>query len=152
LEAGKRERGEGEFPANWELGTANRKKFILVGNKADLLEETPIGLKEFLEMECIFISAKRKENINMILERLVEVVSEMEVKDNTVVSNVRHYEALNSVLKSVEAVLEGLSGGLSSDLVTVDLRMALYHLGEITGEITTDEILGNIFGKFCIGK
>lgn len=152
LEAGKRERGEGEFPANWELGTANRKKFILVGNKADLLEETPIGLKEFLEMECIFISAKRKENINMILERLVEVVSEMEVKDNAVVSNVRHYEALNSALKSVEAVLEGLSGGLSSDLVTVDLRTALYHLGEITGEITTDEILGNIFGKFCIGK
>ena len=56
------------------------------------------------------------------------------------------------MLKSVEEVISGLSQGLSSDLVTVDLRMALYHLGEITGEITTDDILGNIFGRFCIGK
>jgi tRNA modification GTPase len=76
----------------------------------------------------------------------------MEIKDSAVVSNVRHYEALNGALQSVNAVLEGLSGGVSSDLVTVDLRTALYHLGEITGQITTDEILGNIFGRFCIGK
>jgi tRNA modification GTPase len=128
------------------------KKFILIANKSDLLEETPAHLKDLLEQECIFISAKRKENINMILERLVEVVGEMEVQDTAVVSNVRHYEALNGALHSVGAVLEGLSAGVPSDLVTVDLRMALYHLGEITGEITTDEILGNIFGRFCIGK
>lgn len=160
MEAGERGSGEdiktvGEggilSPGNWELGTGN-KKFILIANKSDLLAESPKGLKEFLEMECIFISAKRKENINMILERLVEVVGEMEIQDTAVVSNVRHYEALSGALQSVDAVLGGLSGGLSSDLVTVDLRTALYHLGEITGEITTDEILGNIFGKFCIGK
>ncbi len=130
----------------------NDKTFILVANKSDLLEETPKGLKGLLEQECIFISAKRKENINLILERLVEVVGKMEVQDTAVVSNVRHYEALNGALQSVEAVLAGLSGGVSSDLVTVDLRTALYHLGEITGQITTDEILGNIFGRFCIGK
>jgi hypothetical protein len=74
----------------------------------------------------------------------------MHIQDTVVVSNVRHYEALNGALQSVEAVLEGLSKGISSDLVTVDLRMALYHLGQITGEITMDDILGNIFGRFCI--
>lgn len=88
----------------------------------------------------------------MILERLVEVVGEMHIQDTAVVSNIRHYEALNGALKSVEEVMAGLDQGLSGDLVTVDLRTALYHLGEITGEITTDDILGNIFGKFCIGK
>jgi tRNA modification GTPase len=128
------------------------KKFILIANKSDLLEETPAHLKALLEERCIFISAKRKENINLILERLVEVVKEMKIHDVAVVSNIRHYEALKATLLSVEAVLEGISGGLSGDLVSVDLRTALYHLGEITGEITTDDILGNIFGRFCIGK
>jgi tRNA modification GTPase len=127
-------------------------KFILIANKSDLLEETPSHLKELLEQHCIFISAKRKENINIILERLVEVVGRMEIRDNAIVSNVRHYEALNGVLQSVDAVLAGLTAGLSGDLLTIDLRTALYHLGEITGEITTNEILGNIFGRFCIGK
>jgi tRNA modification GTPase len=142
-------------PLQLERGTggeADDKKFILIANKSDLLEETPKHLKHLLENLCIFISAKRKENINLILERLVEVVGKMEVQDTAVVSNLRHYEALTAALQSVEAVLQGLSAGLSGDLISVDLRTALYHLGEITGEITTDEILGNIFGKFCIGK
>ena len=117
-----------------------------------MLEEPPAHLKDLLEEHCIFISAKRKENINLILERLVEVVQEMHIQDTAVVSNARHFEALNGALKDVEAVETGISSGLSGDLVTVDLRMALYHLGEITGEITTDDILGNIFGKFCVGK
>jgi len=128
------------------------EKFILIANKSDLLEETPAHLKELLEEHCIFISAKRKENINLILERLVEKVKEMQLQDTAVVSNVRHYEALNGTLQAVDAVLSGLSAGLSGDLVTVDLRLALYHLGQITGEITTEDILGNIFGRFCIGK
>jgi tRNA modification GTPase len=132
--------------------TADSKKFILVANKSDLLEETPAHLKKLLEEHCIFISAKRKENINLILERLVELVREMKVQDTAVVSNIRHYDALNWTLQSVEAVLAGLSAGISNDLLTVDLRTALYYLGEITGEITTDDILRNIFGRFCIGK
>jgi tRNA modification GTPase len=133
-------------------GEVDQKKFILIANKSDLLEETPAHLKDLLEQECIFISAKRKENINLILERLVDVVKDMHIQDTAVISNIRHFEALNGALKSIDEVLAGLSSGLSSDLVTVDLRTALYHLGEITGEITTDDILGNIFGRFCIGK
>ncbi|MBW6461214.1 MAG: hypothetical protein K0B08_11650, partial [Bacteroidales bacterium] len=147
MEAWRSGRGE-----EGKRGMANGKRFILVANKTDMLEESPRGLKGFLEMNCIFVSAKRKENINLILDRLVESVSEMGIQDRTVVSNVRHHEALTKALQSVEAVLEGLDSGLTGDLLTVDIRTALYHLGEITGAITTDEILGNIFGKFCVGK
>ena len=144
--------GQGAENADRRPPTADTKKFILIANKTDMLEETPRGLKGLLEMNCIFVSAKRKENINLILDRLVESVSDMGVQDRAVVSNVRHYEALSKSLQSVEAVLSGLESGLSGDLLTADLRTALYHLGEITGQITTDDILGNIFGKFCIGK
>jgi len=156
VEAGRKGQGEEEKRRQGEEGKIggleDDKRLILIGNKSDLLEETPHGLKELLEHECIFISAKRKKNINMILERLVEVVGEMKIQDTAIVSNARHYDALKNALSSVESVLDGISGGVSGDLVTVDLRTALYHMGEITGEITTDDILGNIFGKFCIGK
>ena len=145
--------GSGEdLSADRRLPTADQKTFILIANKSDLLEETPSHLKELLEEQCIFISAKRKENINLILERLVDIVKEMQIQDITVVSNARHFEALTGTLKAIDAVMTGLSSNLSVDLITVDLRTALYHLGEITGEITTDDILGNIFGRFCIGK
>ncbi len=132
--------------------TNDGKQVILVANKTDMLEESPHGLKELLDLGCIFVSAKRKENINLILDRLVESVQQMDMQDRAVVSNIRHYEALTKSLQSVEEVMKGLESGLSGDLVTVDLRTALYHLGEITGEISTEDILGNIFGRFCIGK
>jgi tRNA modification GTPase len=131
---------------------SNVKQFILVANKTDLLEEAPKGLKEFLDMECLFVSAKRKENINLISERLLLAVDELNIQDQTLVSNLRHYEALANTKKSLESTLEGLESGLSNDLLATDIRDALFHLGTITGEITTDEILGNIFSKFCIGK
>ncbi len=150
---GKRQTANGERrTGNGELPTGNPKKIILVANKTDMLAETPHHLKDLLEQECIFVSAKRKENINLILDRLVETAKEMQLQDRTVVSNVRHYEALTEAGKAVDDVLGGLQSGLSGDLLTVDLRTALFHLGTITGEITTDEILGNIFGRFCIGK
>ena len=88
----------------------------------------------------------------LILERLVSSVKDLDYKDESIVSNIRHYEALNKANESIQSVTEGLSGNIPSDLLTVDIRSALHYLGEITGEITTDEILGNIFGKFCIGK
>ena len=144
--------GHRERTADRQPLTADQKKFLLIANKTDMLEESPHGLKGFLEMECLFVSAKRKENINLILDRLVESVKELDIQDKAVVSNIRHYEALTKSLQSVEAVLAGLESGLSGDLLTVELRTALYHLGEITGEISTEDILGNIFGRFCVGK
>jgi tRNA modification GTPase len=128
------------------------KKLVLIGNMTDLLEELPHGFSDFVEHETIFVSAKRKENIHLIAESLLRSVQIDNIRDSGIISNARHNEALSNALAAIEETYNGLSNGLSSDLLTVDIRKALYHLGEITGEITTDEILGNIFGKFCIGK
>ena len=133
-------------------GEQEEKYFIPVANKTDLLVESPKEFSSMVDMECIFVSAKRKENINLIIDRLSEFVSTEKVSDKTIVSNTRHYEALTKALESVERVDNGLKENLTTDLIAADLRGALHYLGEITGEITTDEILGNIFGKFCIGK
>ena len=72
--------------------------------------------------------------------------------DETVISNSRHQEELSNTLKEIIAVMGGLNNGISGDLLAINIRQALYHLGLITGEVTTDDLLGNIFSKFCIGK
>lgn len=128
------------------------KRVILVGNKIDLLVEIPKGFKDLIEMETIFISAKRKENINLISDSLLKSVDRDMLADGTIITNTRHYEALSNALKSVEAVHDALLNNISTDLAASDLRQALYHLGTITGEITNDEILDHIFRNFCIGK
>jgi tRNA modification GTPase len=125
---------------------------VLIGNKTDKLKKLPKGFKDFVEYETIFVSGKRKENIHLIAEHLVEVVGQAKTSDKTIVSNSRHYEALQQAHQSIVCVRNGLREGLSPDLMTVDIHKALYHLGEITGEITTDEILGAIFSRFCVGK
>jgi len=128
------------------------KRLILIGNKMDLLEELPKGFSEFVEHETLFISAKRKENIHLITASLLSAVKEYQISDKTVVSNARHLQALQKAADALQQVHEGLLNHISPDLLTVEIRTVLHHLGEITGEITTDEILGTIFGKFCIGK
>ena len=72
--------------------------------------------------------------------------------EDTVVTNTRHYEALSRANESLEKVLQGLDSNITGDFLAMDIRQALHHLGEITGEITTDDLLDNIFSKFCIGK
>jgi len=128
------------------------KKFILVGYKTDILSETPPSLLEYLNFETIFISAKRKENINLIMQSLIRIVKAENMEDKVVVSNTRHYEALHKALMALKQVEEGLDSSLTADLLSIDIKEALYQLGLVTGEITHDEILGNIFSQFCIGK
>lgn len=128
------------------------KHFIMVANKIDQLVGAPKYLKEMIESDCVFVSAKRKENIYMISDRLMEVISADAGEHDVIVSNARHYAALIAVLKAIASIEEGFREGLPSDLIAVDIRQALHHLGEITGEITNDELLGNIFSRFCIGK
>lgn len=128
------------------------KHFILLGNKIDMIDETPKHFAEMVELETLFISAKRKENINLISDSLVKAVEKLRIQTDTIVSNARHFHALRESHTALEAVEEGFRQGLPTDLATIDIRTALFHLGSITGEISTDEILGNIFGKFCIGK
>ncbi len=135
-----------------DFTTDNSRKMILIGNKMDKLKTLPKGFKEFVEYDTIFVSGKRRENIHLIAEHLLQVVTNAKVSDKTIVSNSRHYEALLRALDSIASVRKGLFDDISPDLLTSDLRNALFQLGEITGEITTDEILDSIFSRFCIGK
>ena len=135
-----------------ELTTDKSKHLVLIGNKTDKLQELPKGFRNFVEFETIFVSGKRLENIHLIAAHLQKLVQEADISDRTIISNSRHYEALQNALDAIIAVEESLHTNLSPDLMTIDIHKALYHLGNITGEITTDEILGNIFSKFCIGK
>ena len=89
----------------------------------------------------------------MLKEKLTETINFSSLKeDDVIVTNSRHFEALNSALEAINRVNSGLETGISSDFLAQDIRESLHFLGMITGEITDDEILGNIFSKFCIGK
>ena len=101
----------------------------------------------------ISTSAINKMNIPFLKEKLHELVLHNKINlDNTIVSNARHQEALFNSKNSLQAALNNLEQDISSDFIALDIRQALHHLGTITGEISTDDLLGNIFGKFCIGK
>ena len=129
-------------------------------NKCDVTPDTktlPDNGTHFPDNNCvetISISAKRRNGITELQELLVKAAALPEVTQNdVVVSNVRHYEALSHALEAIHRVQDGMSIGLSGDLVSQDLRECLFHLAEIVGgEITNDEVLGNIFKNFCIGK
>ena len=91
--------------------------------------------------------------VDQLKQSIVQAVRKrMPSSDGAMLTNLRHYQALRQVSASLDEVAQGLDSGLPSDLVAIDLRNALYHLGTITGEVTSDEILGNIFHRFCIGK
>ena len=127
------------------------KKTLLVINKTDLLKKELI-LPE-TDCEHIEISAKNKKNINRLIDKLIETAGINTInQDEVIISNTRHYQALNHALEAIERVQEGLETGISSDFLSMDIREVLHFLGEISGEITNDEILGNIFKNFCIGK
>jgi tRNA modification GTPase len=128
------------------------KHFMLIGNKTDLMLETPQHITALFDLETIFISAKRKENINLITERLLKTVKSANIGDQAIVSNVRHYHSITSTLNALNEAAKGIEYNIPTDLIATDIRSALHYLGEITGEVTTEDILGNIFGKFCIGK
>lgn len=103
--------------------------------------------------QIITLSAKEGMNIPYFKEKLYDMVIQGEMNiGNTVVSNARHYEALQNSYESLDDVLRGMDTQVTTDFVAMDIRRALHHLGEITGEISTDDLLDNIFSKFCIGK
>lgn len=131
------------------------KQLIIVFNKADLIEETshiiPANLPS--DIRSIFISAKQKNGIEKLEQLLIEAANIPSLSQNDIiVTNVRHYEALTRALESIRRVQEGLDVDLSGDFISQDLRECIYHLSDIAGEVTTDQVLGNIFERFCIGK
>ena len=101
----------------------------------------------------IAISAKHGENIDQLRSALTEaVLGDFDMANETIVSNARHHAELLETKEALEKALHGLETGITGDFVAMDIRQAMYHLGSITGDISTDDLLGNIFSKFCIGK
>jgi tRNA modification GTPase len=123
--------------------------FIPIFNKVD-----QVDLKQYQKLteKGLFISAKTKDNLEDLVNRLAATVGNVHEGDQTIVTNARHYEILLKCKESLVKVEEGLEMEIPGDLLAMDIRETLHHLGEITGQITTDDLLGNIFANFCIGK
>ncbi len=143
---------QAELEAALQQVQGYNKNFIAVGNKVDLPgEET--AQQKFSGDAVLFIAAKSNLHVNVLKERLADKVVQGTIhSENTIVTNARHFTALQEVEKSLNDIHAGLENKLSSDLLALDIRMCLHYLGEITGEITNEDRLDYIFSKFCIGK
>jgi tRNA modification GTPase len=139
--------GEIERVASWvdELEKTYSDKIIFpVINKVDVAE---------IKRDWLQISAMEGTGIESLKQELVSAVQgDFDLAEETIVSNARHYDALLRTSEALEKALEGLETGITGDFVAMDIRQAMYELGQITGDISTDDLLGNIFAKFCIGK
>ena len=126
---------------------------LVVTNKMDLLSKNQCKTIDKLFPNALFIAASTKEGIDKLKDQLIENVNTGKLSNNeAIVTNSRHYSALQNALEEINKVQEGLNAGISGDLLALDIREALYHFGLITGQVTNDELLGNIFSNFCIGK
>ncbi|GLB49571.1 tRNA uridine-5-carboxymethylaminomethyl(34) synthesis GTPase MnmE [Neptunitalea lumnitzerae] len=129
-----------------------QKPLVIIANKVDTIDASLI--KEQLHYEhLLLLSAKEKTGIDDLKNTLLQFINTGQLRNNeTIVTNGRHYDSLLKALEEIEKVQLGLNDGLSGDLLAIDIRQALYYFGEITGEVTSDDLLGNIFANFCIGK
>ena len=132
------------------------QKLIVIVNKIDLEDEIIIRAKlggddGFGPHPTLFLSAKNHIHMEELIRMLVSMVH-TNPESQVIVSNVRHLEALTHAREAASRVLQGLQTGITTDFIAMDIHAMLHYLGEITGDITNDEILGNIFSKFCIGK
>lgn len=129
------------------------KPLIIIGNKKDLYSEVQIKNLQSEIPTILLISAKENIGVDDIKNQLLSFVNTGALRNNeTIVTNTRHYDSLLKALDEIQKVNFGLQSNISSDLMAIDIREALYHFGMITGEVTNDELLGNIFANFCIGK
>jgi tRNA modification GTPase len=133
------------------------KQVILLYNKVDLIPDKQradfANLLPALNAERLFISAKQQQNTDKLQEILVKAAAIPSIgEDDVIVTNLRHYASLNSALTAVRRVKEGIETGITHDFLSQDIRECMFYLGEITGQISTEELLGNIFSRFCIGK
>ncbi|MXN93097.1 tRNA uridine-5-carboxymethylaminomethyl(34) synthesis GTPase MnmE [Flavobacterium sp. Sd200] len=129
------------------------KPLVIIGNKADKL--TDIQKENALQQipELLLVSAKENIGVEDLKEKLLSFVNTGALRNNeTIVTNTRHYDSLLKALDEIQKVQFGLQSNISADLMAIDIRQALYYFGEITGQVTNDELLGNIFANFCIGK
>jgi tRNA modification GTPase len=134
-----------------------QKPLVVILNKVDLLSinevETIRQELQTLNLKLETISAQKKTGIDELKNTLLSFVNTGALRNNeTIVTNTRHYDSLLKALDEIQKVKFGLESNLSSDLMALDIKEALYHFGLITGQVTNDELLGNIFANFCIGK
>lgn len=128
------------------------KNFILVGNKLDLMNADDI-IKKFEGINILFVSAKEHTHVNLLKKELVEKVTSGNIEtENVIITNARHFEALQKVNDALIDIRKGLDDKIPGDLIALDIRRCLHYLGEITGQITNEDQLDYIFSKFCIGK
>ena len=126
-------------------------KLLTILNKNDVKSE--ISINDLDKFKPIKISAKYKINIESLTDEISSYISSLTSQiDNSTISNSRHYDLLNKTYEEIHKVKTSIANNVSSDLLAIDIKQAIYYLGELTGEISNDEILGNIFSKFCIGK
>ena len=133
------------------------QKLIVCMNKVDLCQDAKAIAEQFVGLGAddmlMFISAKEQTNTDELTIELLKVVNMDTLNEqDVIVTNARHFEALNSALGSIHRVKDGLANMIPTDFLAQDIRECLHFLGEITGDISTDEVLGNIFKNFCIGK
>lgn len=141
------------------------KHLVVLLNKTDLVSESTINeAKLYISGQLnnavptpmlLTLSAQSGSGLDQLKQLLAASLSTLQAENNstgTIVSNLRHYEALSAALAATDRVIEGLHQGLSGDFVSQDLRECIYHLSDIVGEVTTDQVLGNIFKHFCVGK
>ena len=126
-------------------------KLITILNKNDI--KSDISISDLNKFNPIRISARNKVNIESLVKEITSYVNNLTSQiDNSTISNSRHYDLLNKTYEEIHKVKISISKDISSDLLAIDIKQAIYFLGELTGEISNDEVLGNIFSKFCIGK
>ncbi|MBO7492383.1 MAG: tRNA uridine-5-carboxymethylaminomethyl(34) synthesis GTPase MnmE [Bacteroidales bacterium] len=130
------------------------KHIIFIFNKIDLVNEAQGGMMDKIEERypAIAISAKARQFVNDVEDALLDFVESHRVQDMALLTNERHYGLLKSISKSIADARQGLAEGIPTDLLVEDIRAALTDIGTLTGTISTDDILNNIFGHFCIGK
>jgi tRNA modification GTPase len=130
-----------------------QKPLIVIANKIDQIDDSQIAVMQNEISGIHLLSAKTGFGVEQLTNKLLNLINTGALRNNeTIVTNSRHYDALLKAFEEIQKVNHGLETGLSGDLLAIDIRQALYHFGEITGEITNDDLLGNIFANFCIGK
>lgn len=130
-----------------------QKPLIIIANKIDKLDDIQLAKLNTEIPKVHLLSAKTGFGVEQLTSSLLNLINIGALRNNeTIVTNSRHYDALLKALEEIQKVKQGLDENLSGDLLAIDIRQALYHFGEITGEITSDDLLGNIFANFCIGK
>lgn len=130
-----------------------QKTLVVLANKKDLYTDSQIEEIEQTIPDVLLISAKNNDGVDALKAKLLSFVNTGALINNeTIVTNSRHYDALLKALEEIQKVQYGMRANLPADLMAIDIRQALYYFGEITGQVTNDELLGNIFANFCIGK